>query len=71
MPEIRLHQDEETRRADNRSAERQPEHRMHLAELAQEKRQHHDAGDDRQLRRLKINRAQDGANCARRKLSCR
>ena len=33
-----------------------PEHRMHLAELAQEKREHHDPGNDRQLRRLKIDR---------------
>ena len=58
LPQIRLHQNQKTRRADNRTAKQQPKHGMHLAELAQEQSEHHDTGDNRQLRGLKINRSQ-------------
>ena len=34
-PKIRLHQNEQARRADDRSAKQQPKHRMHLPKLAQ------------------------------------
>ena len=56
--EIRLHQNKQTRRAHDRSAEQQSKHRMHLPELAQKKREHHDARYDRELGRLKINRSE-------------
>ena len=56
--QIRLHQDEQTGRPGDRSAEQQPKHRMHFAKLGQKQRQHHDPRDNRKLRRLKIDRPQ-------------
>ena len=54
--QIGLHQNEKARRADDGAAQKQPQHRMHLPKLTQEKRQHHDARDHRELRRLEIDR---------------
>src|ERR1041385_4860331 len=55
---IGLHQNEQAGRSRNRSREQQPQHRMHLAKLSQEYRQNHYPGDNRKLRRLKIDRPQ-------------
>ena len=54
--QVRLHQDEKTRRSDDRAAKQQPQHGMHFAELAQKQGEHHDSGDDGELRGLKIDR---------------
>src|SRR5207249_7039176 len=38
--------------------QRQTQHGMHLPELAEKKRQHHDAGDDSELRGLEVYRTE-------------
>ena len=58
LAQIRLHQNEQTGRTDDRAAQRQTQHRMHLPELAEKKRQHHDPGDDGELRGLEIHRTE-------------
>src|SRR2546423_8112293 len=58
FPQVRLHQNEKTGRANNYAAKQETNHWVHLAELTKKQSQHHNAADDRQLRRLEINRSQ-------------
>src|SRR5215471_8572395 len=56
-PQIRLKHNQETGCAGDGAANEQTKHRMHLLELAEKQREHHDPGDHRELRRLEIDRA--------------
>ena len=57
LAQVRLEQDQQHGRAADDAAQQQPDRRMQISELAQQDGQHHDAGDDRKLRGLEIDRA--------------
>ena len=50
--EVGLHQDEQARCADDRAAECETQHGMHLPKLAEKKSEDHDSSDDGELRRF-------------------
>ncbi len=56
--EVRLDQNQDPRRADDRAARDQPKERMQVLELAEEQRQDQDAGQQGQLRGLEVHELQ-------------